>query len=37
MNICDGEGWPRLCNFLGKEKPSVPFPHLNACHTGASE
>lgn len=24
-----GEGWERLCQFLGKEVPSVPYPHCN--------
>ena len=23
------DGWDPLCNFLGKEKPEVPFPRLN--------
>jgi hypothetical protein len=23
------EGWKPLCEFLGKEVPEVPFPHLN--------
>ncbi|EIE89167.1 hypothetical protein G6F46_010945 [Rhizopus delemar] len=25
-----GEGWGRLCQFLGKEVPKVPYPHNNA-------
>ncbi|KAG1526364.1 hypothetical protein G6F52_002495 [Rhizopus delemar] len=24
-----GEGWDRLCQFLGKEVPNVPYPKLN--------
>ncbi|KAG1050301.1 hypothetical protein G6F43_007410 [Rhizopus delemar] len=24
-----GEGWDRLCQFLGKEVPKVPYPKLN--------
>jgi hypothetical protein len=24
-----GEGWDRLCKFLGKEVPEVPYPNLN--------
>ncbi|KAJ7238666.1 P-loop containing nucleoside triphosphate hydrolase protein [Mycena rebaudengoi] len=24
-----GEGWRRLCEFLGKDVPDVPFPHKN--------
>lgn len=30
LNICDGEGWDKLCSFLGKEIPNVPFPHENS-------
>jgi len=26
------EGWEPLCAFLGKEVPSVPFPHVNTRH-----
>lgn len=29
MNICSGEGWEKLCPFLNKKIPSVPFPKLN--------
>jgi hypothetical protein len=29
LNICCGEGWERLCPFLGKLVPPVPFPHEN--------
>ncbi len=31
MEICweDGEGWERLCAFLGKPVPDVPIPHAN--------
>ncbi len=25
-----GEGWDRLCQFLGKEVPKVPYPKTNA-------
>lgn len=24
-----GDGWPKLCDFLGKPMPDVPFPHVN--------
>jgi len=27
MNITAGEGWDTLCPFLGKPKPTQPFPH----------
>jgi len=29
FNICAGEGWDKLCPFLGKPIPDVPFPHCN--------
>lgn len=29
INICEGEGWETLCNFLDKPIPSVPFPKEN--------
>lgn len=25
-----GEGWDRLCHFLGKEVPDVPYPSVNS-------
>jgi hypothetical protein len=30
LNIFEGQGWPELCLFLGKQVPSVPFPFDNA-------
>jgi hypothetical protein len=30
MDICAGDGWERLCPFLGLPPPEGPFPHLNA-------
>jgi len=27
LDICGGEGWEKLCPFLGKEIPKWPFPH----------
>lgn len=27
LNICAGDGWEKLCPFLNKEIPNVPFPH----------
>lgn len=27
LRICDGEGWERLCPFLGVEIPETDFPH----------
>jgi hypothetical protein len=29
MDICGGEGWERLCPFLGVGVPGGPFPHAN--------
>lgn len=29
LNICRGEGWYQLCNFLEIPFPNSPFPHLN--------
>lgn len=29
MNIIDGDGWEKLCPFLGLDAPLSPFPHLN--------
>ncbi|KAM3578426.1 hypothetical protein VKS41_009171 [Umbelopsis sp. WA50703] len=23
------DGWDKLCSFLGKEKPDMPWPHIN--------
>lgn len=29
LRICDGEGWNRLCEFLGAPVPRATFPSLN--------
>ena len=29
INICDGEGWQKLCDYLGVPIPAFPFPHAN--------
>lgn len=29
MNICEGEGWEKLCPFLGVPIPKIPFPVRN--------
>jgi hypothetical protein len=29
MNIIEGDGWDKLCPFLGTKIPSLPFPHEN--------
>jgi hypothetical protein len=30
INVCDGEGWEKLCPFLGKPIPDVEFPTKNS-------
>lgn len=30
MDLAIGDGWRKLCNFLGHEVPSQPFPHTNS-------
>jgi len=30
MRITAGDGWERLCPFLGEAVPDMPFPHVNA-------
>ena len=29
MNICNGDGWDKLCKFLNLQKPNTKFPHYN--------
>lgn len=29
IDICGGEGWEKLCPFLGLSQPAIPFPHAN--------
>jgi len=29
MEFSKGDGWAKLCPFLGKDVPTIPFPHLN--------
>lgn len=29
INICDGEGWEKLCTFLNRPIPKEDFPHKN--------
>lgn len=33
MNIAAGDGFEKLCPFLGKPMPSEPFPHANKAET----
>ncbi len=30
MNICDGDGWEKLCPFLRLPIPDISFPHMNS-------
>lgn len=29
MDICSGDGWDKLCPFIGMDIPNAPFPHAN--------
>lgn len=29
MNLEEGDGWKKLCDFLGESTPNKPFPHAN--------
>jgi hypothetical protein len=29
MTLVEGDGWEKLCPFLGLPAPDIPFPHLN--------
>jgi len=29
MRVADGDGWEKLCKFLKKPIPDIPFPHSN--------
>lgn len=29
VSWAEGDGWDKLCSFLGKEKPTTSFPHKN--------
>lgn len=35
MDVTAGEGWEKLCPFLGIDCPTSPFPHLNNSTKGA--
>lgn len=30
LNLAEGDGWQKLCPFLGKKIPKDPFPHSNS-------
>lgn len=29
VDLCGGEGWEKICEFLDCDVPSIPFPHHN--------
>lgn len=29
LDLAKGDGWEKLCVFLGKDIPNIPFPHAN--------
>ena len=35
MDICNGDGWQKLCPFLGKAVPDMDFPKVNYYHLEA--
>jgi hypothetical protein len=35
LDICAGEGWEKLCPFLGRPVPRQPFPWDHRTDTGA--
>jgi hypothetical protein len=37
MDVTAGDGWEVLCPFVGKEIPSVPFPHANPTPVGGRD
>jgi hypothetical protein len=37
LDIVGGEGWEKLCPFLGQEPPDVPFPHVQPGYRLPSE
>jgi hypothetical protein len=35
MNLAAGDGWEKLCRFLDKKAPGLPFPHANSAEERA--
>jgi hypothetical protein len=33
LDIVGGDGWSRLCPFLGRAVPELPFPHVNRANS----
>ena len=36
-DVCGGEGWGPLCEFLGRDEPAEAFPNTNASKKNASK
>jgi hypothetical protein len=34
LDVCGGEGWEKLCPFVGRDVPGEPFPHANRTPVG---
>jgi len=37
VDVIGGEGWEKLCPFLGRARPEAPFPHVQPGYRLASE
>jgi len=33
LDVGAGDAWDKLCAFLGRKRPSIPFPHYNRGYT----
>ncbi len=34
LDLAKGDGWEKLCSFLGADIPNVPFPHAHKASDG---
>jgi len=37
LDLTKGEGWEKICPFLGKDIPNIPFPHRNKAEIRTKE
>ena len=37
LRITEGDGWEKLCPFLGQKIPRMPFPHANKANDRSRE
>lgn len=37
LDLTKGDGWEKICPFLGKEIPNIPFPHRNKAEIRTKE